>query len=56
MTKIKTLGAVMFMGGLLITLGSVGGMEQQPDWLIAQIVTAISGLFVMAAGARLLQD
>lgn len=56
MTKIKTLGAVMFGGGLLITFGAVGGMETVPDQLIAQTVTAISGLVLMAAGARLFQE
>lgn len=56
MTKIKTLGAVMFMGGLVITFGAVGGMDTVPDQLIAQLATAASGLLLMFVGTRLIQD
>jgi len=40
----------IFMFGLLITLGSVGGMENQPGYLLEQIALAIVGLCLMFVG------
>ena len=57
MTKMTTLGAVFFFGGMLLTFGAVGGMEHQPDAsLLAQIFTALVGLAWMWVGTRLIQD
>lgn len=57
MTKMKTLGALFFFGGMLLTFGAVGGMEAQPDAnLLVQIFTALVGLSWMFVGTRLIQD
>ena len=55
--QIKTLGAVFFFGGLLLTFGAVGGMEHQPDAeLWKQLVTAVVGLSWMWVGTLMFKD
>ena len=57
MTKMKTLGAMFFVGGLLLAFGAVGGMESQPEApLYLQVITAAVGCVWMWVGARLLKD
>ncbi len=51
------LGAAFIVGGLLIAFGAVGGMEQQPEVpLIVHTLAALSGVFMMFVGTRLIRD
>ncbi len=53
----RNLGAAFVIGGLLITFGSVGGMEQQPEVpLLVHLAAAASGLFLMFVGTRLIKE
>ncbi len=55
--KLGALGGAFVMGGLLITAGAVGGMEQQPDVpLVVHLLAAASGLFMMFVGTLLVKE
>ena len=55
--KLQHLGMAFIMGGLLIAMGAVGGMEYQPEQsLTAQCLAAISGLFLMYVGTKLIGE
>lgn len=55
--KLGALGGAFLMGGLLITAGSVGGMEQQPDIpLYVHLLAAASGLLMMFVGTKLIRE
>ncbi len=41
---------------MFITMCSVGGMEQQPDHLLAQVIAAIVGMAVMLVGVLQIKD
>ena len=49
----KQTGMIRIVVGLLLTLGAVGGMEQQPDApLLAQTAVALVGIALMLWAAR----
>lgn len=55
--KLGALGGAFIMGGLIITAGAVGGMEQQPEVPLAvHLLAAASGLFMMFVGTRLVKE
>ena len=55
--KLSTLGMTFVVGGLLIAFGAVGGMEQQPEVpILTQILAAVSGVIMMAVGAKLIKE
>lgn len=39
----RNTGAIRLVLGFLLMFGAVGGMEQQPDYLLAQIIIALVG-------------
>lgn len=49
-------GMALFCLGMFITMCSVGGMEQQPDHLMAQVIAAVVGLVVMMLGVIQIRD
>lgn len=54
---IQRLGAAYIIGGLLLTMGAVGGMETQPEAsLLMQCLAAISGLVLMYTGTKLIEE
>jgi hypothetical protein len=49
----KQTGMIRIVVGLLLTLGAVGGMEQQPEAsLLAQTAVALVGIALMLWAAR----
>jgi hypothetical protein len=56
--RIGAVGAVFFIGGLLLMFGAVGGMDDpsKEAYFIEQAAAAVIGGFWMLVGARLLQD
>ena len=53
----KTLGAVFFIGGLVLAFGAVGGMEHEPEApLYLQLITAAVGCVWMWVGTRLIKE
>ncbi len=49
-------GMMLFLIGMFITMCSVGGMEHQPDHLLAQVIAAIVGMAVMLVGVLQIKD
>jgi hypothetical protein len=49
-------GMVLFCLGMFITMCSVGGMEQQPDHLLAQVIAAAVGMLIMYVGVTQIRD
>ncbi len=49
-------GMMLFLIGMFITMCSVGGMEQQPDHLLAQVIAAIVGMLIMYVGVLQIKD
>ena len=45
-------GAIRLILGFLLMFGAVGGMEHQPDYLLAQILVALSGAALMLWAVR----
>ncbi len=49
-------GMMLFLIGMFITMCSVGGMEHQPDHLLAQVIAAIVGMLIMYVGVLQIKD
>ncbi len=49
-------GMILFLIGMFITMCSVGGMEQQPDHLLAQVIAAAVGMLIMYVGVLQIRD
>ncbi len=49
-------GMALFCLGMFITMCSVGGMEQQPDHLLAQVIAAAVGMLIMYVGVLQIRD
>lgn len=49
-------GMALFCLGMFITMCSVGGMEQQPDHLLAQVIAAIVGMLIIYVGVLQIRD
>ncbi len=49
-------GMMLFLIGMFITMCSVGGMEQQPDHLLAQVIAAAVGMLIMYVGVLQIKD
>ncbi len=49
-------GMLLFCLGMFITMCSVGGMEQQPDHLLAQVIAAAVGMLIMLVGVIQIKD
>ncbi len=49
-------GMILFLIGMFITMCSVGGMEHQPDHLLAQVLAAIVGMLIMYVGVIQIRD
>ena len=45
-------GAIRLVLGFLLMFGAVGGMEHQPDYLLAQILVALAGAALMLWAVR----
>ena len=56
--RIGAVGATFFIGGLLLTFGAVGGMEDpaKEAYFVEQCAAALIGCLWMLVGARLLKD
>ncbi len=50
------IGMALFLTGVFITMCSVGGMEQQPDHLLAQVIAAAVGMLIMLVGVLQIKD
>jgi hypothetical protein len=49
----KQTGMIRIVVGLMLTLGALGGMEQQPEApLLVQTVIALAGILIMLWAAR----
>ena len=48
----RNTGAIRLVLGFLLMFGAVGGMEHQPDYLLAQILVALAGLALMLWAVR----
>ncbi len=49
-------GMMLFLIGMFITMCSVGGMEHQPDHLLAQVIAAAVGMLIMYVGVIQIRD
>jgi uncharacterized membrane protein len=47
-------GSIRFAIGFFIVFGAVGGMDNQPGYLLEQTLAAILGLTMMLSGAHAL--
>ena len=55
--KLGAVGGAFIMGGIVIAMGAVGGMEQQPEVpLYIHLLAAASGLFMMFVGTKLIKE
>jgi hypothetical protein len=52
MMQNRNTGAIRLVLGFLLMFGAVGGMEHQPDYLLAQILVALSGAALMLWAVR----
>ena len=49
-------GMMLFLIGMFITMCAVGGMEHQPDYLLAQVIAAAVGMLIMYVGVLQIRD
>ena len=46
----------LFLFGMVMALGAVGGMEHQPGYLVEQILAAVIGLVFMYVGTEQIKN